>query len=1017
MMKDSLEVDPPTFIQPQTSNEINELKKNLQKTTNSLTTDDLPIVKKLQQTSSSFHKNRPHFRSTTPELKNNITSFSKSSKNFFRKHFTTNQNLITNMTDDESNPITLRNNFQLALGKLNSNSTKEIAFKQLKEIISKNTTQEALRVYISSLSSYNMNSSINAKEFIVLLYGYIASVYKENLMDPLDKPSNIVKTINRILTHIRNFYLKENSFVVHKACSHSMMEIYENCMPKDNMKGINLLFIEPLFNLIISGNGKYVQEGAAVCLADFIYHLGKDNDTEINMKILATLDTKIMTLFNKHSIDVPHIYEALFNLMQFLPFETFVSYLKEIYDKTITILCKANALKYNAQSKINCLNILSLIAQKCKSVADTTIGYYQNDIMKVIEFNTRDKIHKVQIAANDAYKSWKELSVIYNDLERKKVLMDEGGLKKTKEEYLNNIINNGQQQQQQQKEEEKDVNGEGNNNKGMSSNYVKKMDRFNFLRNLAKMAKIENKKVDFDTELPEKMRDEVYKKGIGNILKLSNFLKYKNNNKNNGSDYVVRRSGSSPKKKKYQSKTEINAFKNYSEQIKKFDNDMNNSNTHKIQNHNNNNIVAKRGLSEVHEVNEGSNVNNNSIGQFEINNKSNNNNNKAEQMMFQEEDIGTGNQSSNPYNNYIPSPEEGIDNDIDNVPQEQEEIPLQESNQEITTNTKQQQLPPSITNKPLIHNTLPKLSQQKHKNQKTYINSQNINPQPQNTNNNINLTQLKNTLSSLITSTLLETYNSFEQKITSSLYDTEQRINDIYLKLEDYQSHPNYMKQQQQHTANNNQMNETQRISTINEERHDYYINNNNSHNNSNVNNNGKNYNYNYNTSQTTNINELNRNQIAESVLNDVKNELSNKHKKNKYNYDNNPQTDNHITELWKEALYAIEHNDYNKGYELILNAGDDIYLLRLVCITGPIFTKLNFTLSKRVLMRVNMISRSHQIQSLLIKLINSALQCNIFNSLTTNEQNDILDSLFEFSGLNTKLGSEAAELYTKITQ
>ena len=348
MMKDSLEVDPPTFIQPQTSNEINELKKNLQKTTNSLTTDDLPIVKKLQQTSSSFHKNRPHFRSTTPELKNNITSFSKSSKNFFRKHFTTNQNLITNMTDDESNPITLRNNFQLALGKLNSNSTKEIAFKQLKEIISKNTTQEALRVYISSLSSYNMNSSINAKEFIVLLYGYIASVYKENLMDPLDKPSNIVKTINRILTHIRNFYLKENSFVVHKACSHSMMEIYENCMPKDNMKGINLLFIEPLFNLIISGNGKYVQEGAAVCLADFIYHLGKDNNTEINMKILATLDTKIMTLFNKHSIDVPHIYEALFNLMQFLPFETFVSYLKEIYDKTITILCKANALKYNA---------------------------------------------------------------------------------------------------------------------------------------------------------------------------------------------------------------------------------------------------------------------------------------------------------------------------------------------------------------------------------------------------------------------------------------------------------------------------------------------------------------------------------------------------------------------------------------------------------------------------------------------------------------------------------------------
>ena len=995
-MKDSLEVDPPTFIHPQTSSEIKHLKQNLERTNNSLTTDDLPIVKKLQQTSSSFHRSRPHFRANTPEIKNNIASFSKSSKNFFRKHFSTNQNLITNMTDDESNPITLRNNFQLTLGKLSSNSTKEIAFKQLKEIISKNSTQEALRVYVSSLSSYNLNSSLNAKEFIVLLYGYIASVYKENLMDPLDKPPNIIKTVSRILTHIRNFYLKENSFVVHKACSHSMMEIYENCMPKDNMRGINLLFIEPLFNLILSGNGKYVQEGAAVCLADFIYHLGKDNESEINIKLLATLDAKIMALFNKHSIDVPHIYEALFNLMQFLPFETFVNYLKEIYDRAITILCKANAAKFNAQSKINCLNILALIAQKCKSVADTTIGYYQHDIMKVIEFNTRDKIHKVQIAANDALKSWKELSVIYNDLERKKVLMDEGGLKKTKEEYLNNIIGLSSGH----KEEEKEVNGDVNNNnsKAVNSSYVKKMDRFNFLRNLAKMAKIENKKVDFDTELPEKMREEVYKKGIGNILKLSNFLKYKNNNKNNGSDYVVRRSGSSPKKKKHQSKTEINAFKNHSEQIKKFDNDINNTN--KLPHSN----TLKRGLSEVHEVNEVSNANNNSVGQFEINNS---NNNKPEQMVFQEEDVGTGNQSGNPYhisntNNYVPSPEdEGIDNDdIDNIPQEQEDIPIQESNHEVQDTTNTKQMPP-IVNRPLTHNALPKLPQQKHRNLKTYINSQNINPHPPAT-NNINLTQLKSTLSSLITSTLLETYNSFEQKVTSSLYDTEQRINDLYLKLEDYRSHPNYMK----HTVHNNQMNETQRISTITEERNDYYINNN-------SNSVGKNYH----TSQNNTRNELNRNQIVESVLNDVKNELSNKHKKSKCNCDTSPQTDNHITELWKEALCAIEHSDYNKGYELILNAGDDIYLLRLVCITGPVFTKLNFALSKRVLMRVNMISRSHQIQSLLIKLIKSALQCNVFTSLTTNEQNDILDSLFEFSGLNTKLGSEAAELYTKITK
>ena len=41
----------------------------------------------------------------------------------------------------------------------------------------------------------------------------------------------------------------------------------------------------------------------------------------------------------------------------------------------------------------------------------------------------------------------------------------------------------------------------------------------------------------------------------------------------------------------------------------------------------------------------------------------------------------------------------------------------------------------------------------------------------------------------------------------------------------------------------------------------------------------------------------------------------------------------------------------------------------------------------------------------------------NVFNMLNQNEQNDLLDSLFEFSGLNTKIGAEAAELYTLITK
>ena len=63
------------------------------------------------------------------------------------------------------------------------------------------------------------------------------------------------------------------------------------------------------------------------------------------------------------------------------------------------------------------------------------------------------------------------------------------------------------------------------------------------------------------------------------------------------------------------------------------------------------------------------------------------------------------------------------------------------------------------------------------------------------------------------------------------------------------------------------------------------------------------------------------------------------------------------------------------------------------------------------------MITRSYQIQSLLINLVKNSIQCNMFNTLNENEQNDILDTLYEISGYNNSLAKEAAELYTKITK
>ena len=272
--------------------------------------------------------------------------------------------------------------------------------------------------------------------------------------------------------------------------------------------------------------------------------------------------------------------------------------------------------------------------------------------------------------------------------------------------------------------------------------------------------------------------------------------------------------------------------------------------------------------------------------------------------------------------------------------------------------------------------------------QKRYVNEEPIISKPKEEKKEIDLTKIKLTLSSMIEDTLLKSYDNFEKQINNRLYDMETRINDIYLRLTEYKAHPN---------INNN----LKSMDTI--QSNEYHINNEPF----------RTIKQQSTVFQPTERSELNRDMINQEVLNDVRKELSKKQIPQK----EEPNTDCEITKTWKNALYQIENGNPNEGYSTILNSGDDIYLLRLVCITGPIFEQLSPEIAKRILMRINMISRSHQIQSLLINLIKSSLDNNVFSMLTQNEQNDLLDSLFEFSGLNTKLGGEAAELYTLITK
>ena len=964
---------------------------------------------------SNFIKN---IRATTPVLnsisnsnlnsnKNRIrptSSFSRTLNNFFQRN-----KLLINDDDDKSSiinddPIKLRNQFQHYLGKANEKTTKEVSFQKLKEIITNNHSTENLRVYISCLSTYSRNATIFGMEIYALLYGYISGVYKENLMDPIDNPPNIIKTINRILGHLRQFYLGSNSYMVHKAISRSMCDIYDNCMPKDNVKSIYMIFFEPLFEILSNGTEKSTQEGAAICLMDFIYHLGENRKkNNINKKILDTIDDKIISLCTKSSLDNPYLFEALYNLINFNKIEKFSNYLKEIYDRFIIILCKTNKNKYNYLMKLNSLKIINLIGSKIRNIADISIGYYQDEILKVIEFNTKDKNTKVQLQAKKTLKTWKELKNIYEDIDIKKREIKDGI---SKDDFINNNLIYKKLSANGEEEEEEDnetINEKVNNDKNNGfSTVVRKMDKLNFLRNLAKRAKIENQKIDYDSQLPEKMKEEVYKKGISNILNFSKFLKNRLQTKESAEFKKEEVSPNKRKVKKNKMKNEIRDYLKHSKQVKKYDSikkmehdniiskDKNyniiNNNINNIEN-DNNNIIKEENESNynINDKNNEINNNNENNNNSNININNNVNNNFVEEIPIQGQNYGNkennenANMDYNENNNNQEEISQEDNNNKENQIENEQENDIEQNNQEDKINSSIN----NIQDNKNINNS--QISDTKNSKVNKNINEENEG-------NEQNIINIKNNLEKIFNDVIYKSFDEFEKNITDKLNQMNNHINEIALKISDYQSNQlntkegEYSKNKKFVDINRSQSSYQQQSIT---ENNSFYINN----------------------------RKMKLNSLKETKNNSINTEEQDFFINNNLNKRESTSIDSEVTKTWKETLQLIERGNINEGFLKLINSGDDIYLLRLICLTGPIIDKLDIEVAKRVLLRVNMISKSHQIQQLLIGLIKNSIKNNIFQSLDPNQQNYILDSLYEFSGLNNSIATEAAELYAELTK
>jgi len=73
-------------------------------------------------------------------------------------------------------------------------------------VISTNNTSANLRVYLSSLRDIKRHHDAATKEIEVLILGYITTVYKKDLLDPLDKQPNLIKSVVRLCDYIHSYF-------------------------------------------------------------------------------------------------------------------------------------------------------------------------------------------------------------------------------------------------------------------------------------------------------------------------------------------------------------------------------------------------------------------------------------------------------------------------------------------------------------------------------------------------------------------------------------------------------------------------------------------------------------------------------------------------------------------------------------------------------------------------------------------------------------------------------------------
>ena len=339
----------------------------------------LEMLRELQVEHKSI-KNNPELK----EIQKKVSQNRKKDENLRYKNQT-----------DQDQIQELRQKFQNALNKLNGIDTRDIAFKEAKGIIEKNNSLEGLKIYISSLSEHRKSKNSSTRELEVSLLGYLAEVYKENLVEEVSPLKLLIRIAEIIQT-----YFKDLNRQVHEAAAHAICSLYKYSLPKSNQQIIFTFMYDPLNSILTTGIDIQVQQAASLTIYIWTTYLVEDKD----QGNLLFLYNKVFILFLKLRAEFMDLINALGLMTEHCGFQIVLESSQSFISKLQQYL--KNPSPSSQLLKIATCKFLSCLGKHLTTINYTELNPFPNELLNSLRELRTEKLPVLQTSARETLKIW-----------------------------------------------------------------------------------------------------------------------------------------------------------------------------------------------------------------------------------------------------------------------------------------------------------------------------------------------------------------------------------------------------------------------------------------------------------------------------------------------------------------------------------------------------------------------------------------------------------------------------------